>query len=758
MKSYAIKATLLGLLLALSGISYAEENVVEITVEGNKYIETPAVLAKIRSKVGEPLNRRQISRDVRKLFATGYFSDVYTEGEKVKTGIKLSFVVVENPVIANVRIEGNEEIADKKLRPIMKMKPGLILSPKVERQDSNAILKDYHKKGYYQATLKIESTMLDDGRVDVEVNIAEGNITFIKEIRFIGNKAFSDSELIEPLASRASDFSSWFSSRDVYNQQRFEADAQFLQQFYQDHGYLDARIESVRLMLSPEKDGFYLALSIYEGPQFTVGGVGFQGDIVPSREALLEKVALKKGDLYAVTKLRRSIADITERVGDEGFAFASVTPLLHRNIENNTVVIDFDIEKGREVYVERIEISGHKKTKDYVIRRELRQHEGERYSASKIRRGKERLNRLGYIKDVRFSTSKGTSADLLKGKIDLEEGKSGTFSAGFTYSQLNDFAFTGKVEEQNLFGEGYRTNISADVGGATNNYAINFIDPYFLDEDISASVNVFRSESDMQSTLQYNQKSEGGSVGLSFALNEYTRYSVAYSQTKSSLSGVPVTSSLALRLQEGTFSTGELKQTLSYDTRNRVFSPSEGSLNAISFGYAGLTGDHDFYELGFASKNYFPLTDFWTFRAAMNAGAIRGYSNNDAPVFRKYSLGGVGSLRGYDIFGVSLVDPASLDILGGEYKATASLDLIFPLPYMEAAGFKGAFFIDGGTVWGNSGLVSEALDANKIRGSYGFGIEWTSPIGPITMTWARAANEQANDKTRTFEFALGRGF
>jgi len=759
MKRFSMSTVALSLLLlCCSSMVYAKDIIVDIAIEGNRYIETPALLPKIKSHKGEALSKRQVSRDVQKLFATGYFSDVHAEGERVDGGLKLIFVVVENPVIAKISIEGNKEISDKKLKPQIKMKPGFILSPRLERTASNSIRKAYLEKGFYQMAVVIKTKLLDDGRIDVVIEVNEGDVTHIKEIRFIGNAAFTDAELLEPLASRESNFGSWFTDRDVFNRQRFEADAQLLRQFYQDAGYLDARIESTRLMLSPNKDDFYLALSVYEGTKFTVSAIELQGDIVPSSEALLEKVTLKAGDVYSITKLRQSILALTEVVGDEGFAFVSVTPSFRRNIKNNTVGIVFDIEKGREVYVERVEISGHTKTKDYVMRRELRQNEGERYSASHVARSKERLTRLGYVKDVRVSTPTGSADDLVEMKLDVTEGKSGTFSAGMTYSQLNKIALTGKIEEQNLFGEGYRVNLSADVGGATNNYSANLIDPYFLAEDVSASVSIFRTQTDQVTLLKYTQDTQGASFTIGIALNEYARYSVGYSQSSTTIVGDLLDTSAALRSQEGTYSTGELTQALSFDTRNRITAPTKGGLYSASLGYAGLTGDRSFYEMNLSAQHYIPLSDFWTLRGSANTGLIKGYGGKVAPIYRRYSLGGFGSLRGYDFFGVSLRDPATLDVLGGEQKATASIDLIFPLPYMESAGFRGAFFADVGTVWGTTGIVTEDLNPKKVRGSYGLSIEWISPVGPITMTWAKAYNAQLNDSERGFEFALGRGF
>lgn len=759
MYRYIMKTALMGaLFFATLGSAHASERITSIAIEGNRYVESAAILNKLSVEVGDVMSRRQVSRDVRRLFATGLFADIQVEGESTEAGLKLVYVVIENPVIASVKLEGNDEITKKKILPILKLKAGQVISPRAEREDINSILRKYLKKGFYQAKVDVQVNALDDGRVDVVFMIDEGEITRVKEIQFIGNDHFTHDELVASLATSASSLGSWFTDADVFENERFEADAQLIQQHYLEHGYLDIRIESMRLMLTPNMDDFYLSMSIHEGDAFTVSGIELQGDLIPSKEKLMETVELEIDGLYALSKLQRTLAAMTEAVGDKGFAFANVTPSFHRNIEDKTVVIIFDVEKGREVYIERVEISGNDKTRDHVIRREMRQHEGERYKSSAVRRSQERIRRLSFIENVTVSKTQTSKSDQVNLDANITEGKSGQFSAGITYSQIYGAGFTGSVSEQNLFGEGYQANVSADVGGASNNYSVSLVDPYFFKDGISGSVRIFQNQTDLQSFVSYTYKTQGGSAGLGFALNEYARYTVGYKVTTTTLSDVPTTSSIALRSQEGTFATGELTQGLSYDTRNRTIYASEGGIQSVTLGFAGLTGDRQFYEFTLGSRNYFKLSDFWTLRAVAGGASIQGYGGVDSPIYRRYSMGGVGSVRGFDSFGISLVDPVTLDILGGEFKANASLDLIFPLPYMAKAGFRGTFFVDAGTVWGTTGTVSEAFDTNKLRSSYGLGIEWASPVGPLTMAWGFPMNRQINDKVRKFEFRLGQGF
>ncbi len=760
MNDLRIKIALVSLLIFVFATPSlaATEVISAISIEGNRYIETAAILNKIKVKVGDTLSRRQISRDVRRLFATGFFSDIHAEGEHTQDGIKLIYVVVENPVIASVKVEGYDKVSKKKILPLLKLKAGKVLSPRLEREDINTIRRIYLKKGFYQVQAEVKTSMLDDGRVAVQVLITEGDVTRVKEIQFIGNDHFSAEALIDKLATRASGLGSWFTDSDVFNQNKFKADGQLIIQHYLEHGYLDVSIDSLHLMLTPNMDDFYLSMSIHEGEAYTVTGVELQGDLIPSKQALTEEIKLEVGKVYALSKMQKTLQAISEKVGDEGYAFVNVTPSFHRNIEDHTVVVVLDIEKGREVYVDRIQIAGDDKTKDHVIRREFRQHEGERYKASAVRRSQERVQRLSFMKKVTIAKSSTDHPKKINLDVDVEEGKSGKFSAGISYSQTYGIGLTGSVSEQNLLGEGYQTSLSLDVGGASNNYSLNVRDPYFFKDGVSGSLSVFRRETNLQSFVSYKYLTQGGSMGLGFELNEYVRYGASYKITNTTLSDVPATSSLALRSQEGRFTTGELTQSLSYDTRNRTYHPSTGGIQSVSLGFAGLTGDRKFYETTFNSKNYFELTDFWTLRASLQLGSIQGYSGLDAPIYRRYSLGGVGTIRGYDSFGISLVDPATLDILGGQRKFISSLDFIFPLPFMETAGFRGTFFTDVGEVWGSSGPVTQQVSVANLRGSYGFGIEWASPVGPLTLTWAVPTHRQTYDKVRKFELGLGQSF
>jgi len=746
----------------------AEEGkkIVSIETSGNRYVESAAILANVRSKEGEILSRKQISRDVRKLFDTGYFEDVHVEGFPADGGIRLVYIVKENPLIAEISILGNDEIPDKKLKPKLEMKPGRVFSESKLRKDRNTIRKAYLKKGYYQVDVVAEKEVRDDGRVNLTLNVSEGDITHIKRIYFVGNEAYSDDVLRGEVVSKQSDLVSWFTDYDVFDRERFGADSQMLQQFYLNNGYVDMKIESARLSLTPDKQNFYLTFSIFEGPQYSIDQIDFQGDLVPSREALEAAVTLAKGDTYSITQLRKTIDALEVAVGDEGYAFVSVTPLFKRDVALKKLSITFDIEKGQEVYVERIEVSGNAKTSDEVARRELRQNEGERYNASAIRRSKERLQRSQLFKDVRINLKKQDEIDKVNVNVEVEDDKTGNFKLGAGYSQVEKVFLTASVEEKNFLGKGYTTNVSADLGAVTQNFNVNLSDPYFLGSEVGASLNAFKTQTKLGDVTNYKQDSFGGGLNFGIPITEYLSYSIGYQYNRSKLTDIQLPASLLLLAQQGVQTTGEVIQGISWDTRNRGLAPTEGHVEYLGLSVAGVGGSNRFYEASFSSDSFFSLTETLVLSPSFGFKTIAGYGKRDVPIYRRYSIGGVGSIRGFDNYGISLRDPATAEPIGGDKQMTASLSLLFPLPFMETAGFRGAIFFDAGIVWGKVNTtvgaqtlnISSKFTGSNIRTSAGAGIEWMSPVGPITLAWGFPINKVQGDLERNFEFAMGVGF
>ncbi len=736
----------------------------EVVIEGNRFIDSAAIRAKIRSKAGVPLDRRQVSRDVRALYETGLYRDLSVEGVRHGDRIRLIYHVVENPVIGKLRFEGNDDVEDKVLKRIVKLKAGRVFSPQMLRRERNNLRRQYLKKGHYQVEVTFEQHKNRDGSVDLTVHIDEGPVTRIRRIRFTGNSAFDRETLLKQLASRSSTFMGWFSDRDVFSKKRAGADGQLLQQYYLNHGYLDARVESAILALSEDKRGFYLTFNLHEGVQYRVSSISLQGDLVPDEATLRALLSLHAGEIYSLEKLRKTIEAITERVGDEGYAFANVTPLFKRDTPAREVAITLDIEKGKKVYVERIEIVGNEATNDEVARREMRQAEGARYSASRVKRSKERLKRLSMFKDVQVSTPRGSAPDKVKMKVKVTEDKTGKFTFGVGFSQLEKAFISTSLQQKNFMGRGIDTKVNATIGGRTQNYDVSVTDPYFLDREISATFNTFKTQTRLDAVTVYRQNDVGGGVNFGIPITETVGYSIGYRFAKTNLSNIPTTASIILQAQAGQHTLGELSQSLYYDTRDSTIAPREGQHASIGLGVAGVGGSRRFLEFSALQRAWFPLSKSFVLSPQWETRYIQGYGGRDVPLERRYSMGGVGSLRGFDVFGVSLRDQG--EPVGGNGMARAALDLFFPLPGVRSEGFRGVIFTETGTLWGhvNSTFggrtvsVRQRFSLSTLRVSAGFGVEWLSPIGPVALVWGNALRTRPGDVTRGFEFALGSSF
>ncbi|MDQ6954885.1 MAG: outer membrane protein assembly factor BamA [Mariprofundaceae bacterium] len=740
------------------------KKIVGIKVAGNRYLESAAILASLTSKVGGVFKRRALSRDIQKMYATGNYADLKVSGSTKKGGVQLIFHVRENPFITDYRMDGNEEVTYKDMKRKLKLKEGVIFSEAKLRSDINTIRKGYVKEGYYQLKVNAEKEILADGGLKLRMHVIEGAKTYIQQLRFIGNENFSDAKLADEVSASVSGLLSWVSNKNVIDTKKFANDGQKLIEFYQNKGFLDIKIESSQLSLTPNKEDFYLTFSLHEGALYHVRSLDVQGDMEPTKEQLLKAITMQEGQVYSVSDLRETIDKLSLLVGDEGYAFNSVTPLFKRDVADRTVGIVFDIEKGREVYIERIEIEGNEKTDDGVLRREMRIDESERYSATKMKLSKEALTRSPLFKDVRISMPRGSADDRVNTKIKVEEDQTGSLIVGAGFSQLEKVMFRVKTSQKNLFGKGYAGNLTADVGQVTQNFNVSLTDPYFMDTNIATTLTLSKTQTKLNTALStarlYTQDDFGGGLSLSIPVSESLNYGIGYRYTNSNLTDIDPYASFLLRSQAGKQITSELTQTFSFETRDRFISTTKGFTHRVSLGVAGLGGNNRFWEAGATLKGFLPLAEDFVLSAGMEMKTIQGYSGVDVPIYRRYSLGGIGSVRGFDYFGISLRESGKLDPIGGDKQLTGALNFYFPFPYVQTEGFRAVLFSDIGTVWGNENLtnISTPFSVSSIRASAGFGIEWTSPVGPVTLSWAKVLKKQPGDVLRTFEFGLGRSF
>jgi len=742
--------------------NHSSDRILSLKIEGNHYIESAVIMNTIDTKEGGILNRRTMSRDIQRLYATGTYKDLQFTGVRSKQGVKLTLHVKEQPFISHYEVEGNDAVSSKDLKHRLKLKEGMIFTPNLMRKDINTLRRGYLKKGFYQVDIQPEKKILSDGTMSLIVHVIEGEKTHIRQIRFMGNHDFSDDTLISEISVRTTDLLTWMINKDIINQKKFANDGQRLSQFYQDHGYLDMKVESSQLMLTPDKKAFYLNFSIHEGAIYTVSKLDVTGDLLPSKKKLMDAIQLQVGEHYSLSDLRKSIQDMTTLVGDEGYAFANVTPLFKRDLEKHTVAITFDVEKGRKVYIERIEVVGNEKTDDVVIRREMHLDESEKFSATGMRLSKEKLGRLQLFKDVRISMPKGSADDRVNAKVNVTENKTGSFIVGFGYSQIEKMLFRVKTSQKNLLGKGYGLSATADMGSRTQNFNVSLSDPYFLDKDIQASVNLNKTQTKVNqvATALYTQNNVGGGFGFSFYLTEHVSNAINYQYSNSNISNIPANATLVLQSQAGRQTTSEVGETLSFDDRDKGIGTHQGSVHSVRVSVATVGGNNRFVEGALSLQRYIPLSDDVVLRGSAGSSWIRGYAGQKVPIYRRYSLGGDSLLHGFDFYGVSMRDPLTGQAVGGNKKMHMNLDLFFPLPYMQTSGMRGVAFVDSGTIWGNAvnNIPAVKFSPANLRASVGVGIEWVSPIGPVTLSWAKVLKKQPQDLLRSFDFGLGATF
>jgi len=758
-------------LCVCAGVAGATEaRIARIEIEGLHWLEKSTVLDRLEVRSGDRFDRRAIGESIKALIRSGFVSDVKVYARNTPNGVVLRFIVRENPIIGSVRFSGNEEFSDKTLKTRLKeLKPGRVLSAGLKQRVLSRLRKGYFKKGYYQMQAELRTKRRPDGRVDVVVAIDEGPQTRIKRIQLLGVRAFEPEEILHEIISRPETLGAAITDRDIFRREAVSADVQLIERFYQNRGFLDARVDSATSRLALDRSGFLLAYAVREGVRYRVGKIRLEGDLVPSEEALRKRIKLVPGQWYSLAKLQETIDALTKAVGDEGYAYATVTPLFRRDPENQLVEISFVIEKGRRIYLHRIRFSGNEHTDDLTLRRELRQDEAALYSASAMEQSEKRLRRLPMVEDLKRTLKRVPgSRSLVDLDFEVKERKSGSLSLGVGYSQLEKTFVQGRISEQNLFGKGYQLSFNGQIGARTQNYSVSFTDPYFLSEEVSATFSLYKQGVQFNQVLaaaNYQTNSFGGSLGFRIPISEAWGWGINYRYDRTFIANVPANASLLLQSQAGKQTTGELGLSIDFDTRDNLLTPSEGAFWSASISQAGLGGSNRFTEARMQARYYHPLDAErrWIAALSLKLAAIGGPK---LPLYRRYSLGGLGSVRGFDVFGISLRDPKTQEALGGDRYWTGSLNLYVPLPGVRTAGFRGVLFVDAGQTWGKIDAsfagqrlkVTEPFSLGRMRASVGFGVEWVSPIGPLGFYWGFPVKKQPADLLRRFVFALGAMF
>lgn len=725
------------------------EKVATINIKGNRRIEADAIKAAIKSKEGGIFSPLLLDQDLRAVWKMGYFDDVKITSADSPQGKVVTITVKEKPTVREVSLSGNKEIDDKDIRDQIGLKRFSVFKPAAVKEAERKIVQLYRDKGYYDVKVTSQVIRLPQGDIGLKFTIVEGSKVFVKAIRFRGNKAYDDGDLRDQMTTHEKGWLSWFKDDHILERTKLEQDVQKLTDFYYNNGYMEARIGKPEINREP--DGLVVTINIKEGPRFKVGSVSVSGQLVLPKKELLGAFKTKAGQWYNRDLLRQDMVALQSIYAERGYAYAQVRPQVRQDMQKKTVSINFDVKQGHKVYFDRIIITGNTRTRDKVIRRELAVAEGDLFSAAALRNANMRLQRLNFFEDIHIAPSKGSRPNTMDINIRVKEKRTGQLSFGAGYSTQDSFMIMGQVSESNLFGRGQQLQLRAVLGGKATRYTLSFTEPWLLDRPISAGFDIYDWSREY---IQYDKEALGIRLRFGFPTPwAYTRNYLYYKFERANITNISDSAALAVREQEGEHTTSSLKGIIRRDSRDHVFITTRGSDNSLSLEWAGnpLGGTNAFIKAIGNTGWYFPL--FWdtVFVAHGQLGWLTEHSGGDLPIYEKFFLGGINTLRGFGYQSVSPKD-ANGDLIGGERMLVINLEYRFPL--LKKAGITGVVFYDTGNSW----TAGEGYDFGNLRKSVGAGIRWLSPMGPLRLEYGYVLDPQPGDDTSNWEFTIGSMF
>ena len=764
----------------------------QILIGGNDRVEEEAIRVYVKSMVGEPLTEDQVDRDVRAIYNMGFFKNVEARVTEDKGRTVLTYWVSERPLLREVHIEGQKTLSKDDIENKLKVHPRTILNPVKIRRGIEEVKKEYEKKGHLDADITYRTEQVETGDVILTFTVTENERIKIKDLIFEGNKAVTSAQLSSVIQTRKKNFLSKFMNTGVLNNDALKTDVERITAFYYDNGYINVRVGEPKI--ERKEDGLYVTLRIDEGEQFSIGEVGFAGEVPGGEEEAKRRVALEKGKTFKASMLRDDVFRLTGYFSDQGYAFVNVEPETSVQPDTKTVDVNYQVDKGPEVYVDRVEIAGNTKTRDKVIRRELRVEEQGLFSASGLQVSKERVQRLGFFEDVNVATQRGARNDLLNVLVDVKEAQTGAFSVGAGFNSSTSIIGTARIQENNLFGRGQQLVLGASLGTKYKNTMISFSDPYFLDTRVSFGANLF----DWQFAFEdFDRSGTGGGLRLSYpiaALGYESLWGYAledvylglnYQWERARISNFDQITPAAIRAERGTKTSGVISPTLLRNTLNNPMDPTAGSYHNFSLSFAGLGGEVDYQKAEIEARYFIPVyqSPRWGQFTWMTGGFF-GYGvgdidfveenhigtqrhrilEDDLPLFDRYFPGGINSIRGFGERSLGPREKVTVTVtdddgtqkrktyhrpIGGSEELIFNNEISFPI--VQQLNLKGVVFSDVG----NAFTQRQGIDLSDLRYSVGAGIRWRSPFGPIRIELGKALNAKQDERTSTLHFSFG---
>lgn len=751
----------------------------DIRVEGIQRTEPGTVFSHLPFRVGDEYTPERGSQAIRDLYASGLFRDIDLSVD----GDVLVINLIERPAVASIETSGikafDKEGVEKSLRDVG-LAEGRIFDQSILDRADQELRRQYLSRGYYGVDVKTTATPLERNRVRITINVDEGAASSIKQIRFVGNTVFDSDELADQMQLAEHKWSSWYTRRDLYSREKLAADLETLRSFYLNQGYLDFKIDTVQVSVAPNKSDVFITINVTEGKQYTIDSVKLAGDLLNLEGEVEPLLTLEKGEIYNAEKINEISKAIVERYSRLGYAFATATPNPVPVPDTDSVQIVYTVDPGRRAYVRYVNITGNTRTRDDVIRREVRQYESAWFDSDAVKLSRDRIDRLGYFDSV---TADPKPVEGTRDQVDLEiavkERPTGSISLGAGYSTSDGIILSAGFAQDNVFGSGKSVAVEVNTSKSQRTYSLSMNEPYITPEGISRNWDIYDRRVDLDELDVSNVAYETIGAGLSFGL-PITEYDRIFVGTRFEMTQVD------LRGREEDIGNDDIASPQRYwkyveeygerpkaalltlgwsrDSRDNVLAPTRGRYQRFSGEFALPALDQRYYRATYQLTQYVPLSKLWTLGLNLQVGYGDTYGGKMYPFFKNFYAGGIGSVRGFE--NSTLGPKDGDDNLGGDRQLVFSAELLMPLPGADRT-LRGLIFLDGGYVWGYRGYgpkgknrlyEREEMSFDDLRYSAGFGIAWISPLGPLKFSLAFPLNEKEGDKTQRFQFQIGTGF
>jgi len=715
----------------------------EVAVEGNRRVQEAVILGRVQSKVGAQFLPGRLADDIRSIFALGFFDDVRMRVEEFEGGVKVTFVVAERPFIRDIEFAGARQLDAKDLQEKIDLKLGTVYNP-VDVQKALDKLKDhYEEEGYFEAQVTAETEKLPDGDVKMVFRILEGRKIKIDRIVIEGAKGLTPKQITSVMATRERQF---FILRGTVQRRKLEQDVERIIAFYNDHGYIQARVESHDTSVDRVKALVTIRIVVVEGPQFSVGSVDLTGPNVLPMEEVRRQILVNPGDVFSRRKVRDSIDNIIAIYSAIGRASADTNVITSQDPAERKIHLTFEVKEGPEVFIERINISGNVRSAEKILRRELPMAEGDLFTSQKLERARQKLVNLGYFESVNATTAPGAQPDRIVINIEVTEKPTGLFSLGAGFSSVDSFIGTLDLSQRNFLGRGLEVFLRVRAGERSQQGVIGITEPWLFDRPLSAGFDIFGTR---RIFTEYTVDSLGGGLRLSHPILEFSRWHLAYRLTRDEISEIASNASRLLQEQEGTTVTSMIGGALTRDSRDNVFAPTRGSRSSLSLDVAGLGGDNRFVKTIGEVTYFYPV--FWgtILAARAEAGYGFGYGGRDFPLFERFYLGGPNSVRSLKSRTIGPRDDSGT-LLGGDSELLFNLEHLVPVGF----GIRFAAFFDAGNAYG----FGSKFDPLELRKAAGVGARWQSPFGPIRFDWGYNLDQKPGESPSQFHFSVGTPF